>query len=444
MYRPTHPDNPRAGQPAEASPRRTTGPPLADGCGVYDRSYWLAYAANTLLMTSVSLLYRYGDFVSLLGGNELQLGWIVGIGTIGGLAMRLAQGASIVHYGPRKVWIFSLTLMIVSLLAHLLITRSDGPAIYLVRILFNTSLAGAFGCSITYISLRAPVERMAELIGTIGTSGFVGMVLGTQLGDLLCGAAVIARADIDRLFVVAAFLAACSLACVWMATHGELRPVVRPRPPVLWLIRRYHPGRLLLMAMMMGIGIGLPGTFLRPYAAELGIAKIGMFFGVYAVTAFALRIATRRLPAQIGIGPTILLGMTSLAVSMLLQLLVASTWQLIIPAVAAGVAHALLFPAMMAGGGMSFPVRYRGLAITLTLAMFDIGNLVGMPLAGSIIYYSEAEGLPGYPVMFISIAAMLSAASVYYALGMRRPAESPQREFVAEVPDEPETLEIVP
>ncbi len=437
-------DNPREKAPSGVLLRGTATAPMADGGGVYDRSYWLAYVANTLLMTCVSLLFRYGDFVSVLGGNELQLGWIVGIGTIGGLAMRLAQGASIVHYGPRKVWIFSLTLMVVALLAHLLITRSDGPAIYVVRILFNTSLAGAFGCSITYISLRVPVERMAEMVGTIGTSGFVGMILGTQLGDLLCGSEVIARSDIDRMFVVAALLAACSLVCVLMATHGEVRPVVRPRPPMLWLIRRYHPGRLLLMATMMGVGLGLPGTFLRPYAAEIGITKIGMFFGVYAATAFALRIATRRLPSQIGIGPTILLGMTSLVVSMLLQLVVASTWQLIIPAVAAGVAHALLFPAMMAGGGMSFPVRYRGLAITLTLAMFDVGNLVGMPLAGSIIYYAEAEQLPGYATMFITIATLVSAASIFFALGMRRPAKSSQREFAVESPGEPEVLEIAP
>src|SRR5690606_39334128 len=35
------------------------------------------------------------------------------------------------------------------------------------------------------ISRRAPPERMAELIGTLGTSGFVGMILGPIFGDLL-------------------------------------------------------------------------------------------------------------------------------------------------------------------------------------------------------------------------------------------------------------------
>ena len=45
-------------------------------------------------------------------------------------------------------------------------------------------VAGVFGASITYISTRAPAHRMAEIIGMLGTSGFVGMVAGTMLVSL--------------------------------------------------------------------------------------------------------------------------------------------------------------------------------------------------------------------------------------------------------------------
>ncbi len=395
-------------------------------------------------MTCVCLLFRYGDFIYLLGGSELQLGWIVGIGTIGALAMRLAQGASIDHYGPRNVWIFSLISVVVALLAHLMITRVDGPAIYLVRMLFHTGVAGAFGSSITYISLRVPVVRMAEVVGTLGSSAFLGMILGTQLGDLLCGGEVIERVHIHRLFLAAACMATCSLVCSWMATRGELRPAVRRRPPILWIIRRYHPGRLLLMGMMMGIGVGLPGTFLRPYTEALGITTIGTFFGAYAVTAFVIRMATRHLPARIGIAPTILLGITSLVISMILQLVVKETWHLAIPGVAAGVAHALLFPSMVAGGGTAFPTRYRGLATTLTLATFDIGNLFGMPLAGSIVYFSKTMDLPSYPIMFLSMAAVVTATSIYFALGERSTARSRRETLLPAAMPEQETVEIGP
>jgi MFS family permease len=382
----------------------------------YRGEFWFAYLANTSLMVTVSMLFRYSDFVELLGGTELQLGWIVGTGAVGSLLMRVVQGTSIDRQGPRSVWAFSLGLVIVMLLSHLAISRVDGPAIYLVRTAYHTGLAGAFGSSITYISRRVPIARTAEVIGTLGSSGFVGMVLGTQLGDLMCAGRQLARRDLDRLFVVAAALAAFSLCCALRATRGDIKPARRRRLPAVWLVRRYHPGRLLLMGLVMGAGLGMPGTFVRPYAASLGIGRIGLFFGTYAVTAFLVRLATRRLVQQIGVAGTIVTGMASLAGSMLLYLLVGTAWEFAVPAVATGVAHALLFPAVVAGGSLTFPARYRGLGTTLILGSFDLGNLIGMPLAGTVLSGAESLGWAAYPTMFCVMASGVGLTTAYYVL----------------------------
>lgn len=409
---PQSPPAPTTGGPASA--------PIHDPApSAYGRTFWLAYFANTTLMITVSLLFRYSDFVHLLGGTELQLGWIVGVGAVGSLMMRLAQGVGIDRYGPQRIWLASLLVVIGALLLHTAITRVDTPAIYILRTAYHTGLAGAFGASITYISRRVPVARMAELIGMLGSSGFVGMIVGTQVGDFLCRAEHLTRYHLDRLLLVAAALAACSLLGAWGATRGAARPVRRRRPPTLWIVRRYHPGRLILMGLMMGIGVGLPGTFLRPFAESLGITTIGTFFGVYAVTAFGLRLATRRFPQRLGIRRTILLGMGCLALSMLLYLFVRAPWQLAIPAVAAGAAHALLFPSVVAGCSQSFPDRHRGLGTTLVLGAFDLGNLIGMPLAGSLVYVADRAGMAGYPVLFVSLAVLLVAASGYYGHAQR-------------------------
>ena len=50
---------------------------------------------------AMALLFRYADFITLLGGSEWHLGWIVGIGMVGSLAMRLAMGSCIDHYRLR-------------------------------------------------------------------------------------------------------------------------------------------------------------------------------------------------------------------------------------------------------------------------------------------------------------------------------------------------------
>lgn len=400
-----------AALPLASRPRETAGEKA------YGRSFWFAYAANTALMVSVSLLFRYADFVEVLGGGELALGLIVGVGTIGSLAMRLAQGVAIDRYGSRSIWLGSLAVIFLMLLAHLAIRRVDAPWVYLVRIAYDCGVAGAFGASLTYISLKAPAARMAEMIGMLGSSGFVGMALGTQLGDALCAAPDLQRFHIDRLFWAAAAIIAFSALCTWIATRDAVRPVARRRrPPMAWLLRRYHPGPMLIMAMAMGMGLTLPQTFLRPYAESLGLARIGAFFAIYAVTAFTMRVALRRLPDRIGSRRAALLGMIALIAAMMLYLVVDAPWTLVFPGTVAGLAHALLFPAVMAGGNSTFPARHRGLATTLVLGLFDVGKLLGMPLAGGVIDAAAYAGLPPYPTMFLTMAALLTLAAVVYLL----------------------------
>ncbi len=58
----------------------------------YDAVFWVVFLANTALMVAVAVLFRYADFVTHAGGTDLQLGMIVGVGTLGALAMRIFQG----------------------------------------------------------------------------------------------------------------------------------------------------------------------------------------------------------------------------------------------------------------------------------------------------------------------------------------------------------------
>ena len=121
-----------------------------------------------------------------------------------------------------------------------------------------------------------------------------------------------------------------------------------------------------------------PQTFLRPFTADLGISRIAVFFSVYAPTAFLVRLVTRRLPDRVGTRPMILAGLSCLATSMLMYLVVHSEWQLAAPALLQGTAHALLFPSVIAGGSSAFPARYRGLATTLMLAASPGDEPVGI------------------------------------------------------------------
>lgn len=374
----------------------------------------MAYLANALTMIALSILVRYADFVTHLGGAEGRLGLIVGVGMVGSLVMRCAQGIGIDRLGARTIWLWSLAFLGLSLLAHCLVQSAGGPAIFGLRILMQTSVAGIFGASITYISRRVPPERMAEIIGTLGTSGFIGVLVGPQLADWICYGDQLERFQLNRLFLVAGALVGIAFVAAWGATRGQKVPAIRRSPNLFALMRRYHPGVILLVATAVGAGVSLPNTFLRTYAAEIGVSQIGVFFATYATTAFVVRMLSRRQLALRGNRFWVMWGLGALATSMLLYLTVRSTWQLMIPGSVAGVAHALLFPSVVAGGSTAFPERYRGLGTTLMLGMFDVGALVGAPAVGGLLHVARKFELPAYPVMFSSVATIVALIALTY------------------------------
>lgn len=405
---------------ADVEPAPPGLPPAAFG-----KPFWFSYVGNTLMMTAVSLLFVYADFIRLLGGTEQQLGRIVGTGMVGSILMRFAQGVGIDRIGARQVWLWSTGGYVACCLLHLTVEHVDQPGIYLLRIAYQSCLAGFFGASIAYVSGRAPIARLAEVVGTLGTSGFVGIVLGTSLGQLIVGDGRPTRGHIDLLFFTSAGLAAAAFGCAVVATRGVLRPMRRRRVPhPLWILRRYNPGLILLMSVATGLGLGLPQTFLRPFLVDREIHD-GMivFFGLYPPVAFVTRLSMRRVPDRFGIRPMIALGIVALVAGMMLFLPVRNAWLLIPPAIFLGVAHASLFPSVVAGASGAFPGRYRGLGTTLVLAMFDIGTFVGSPLAGEIVTRAQQAGLPPYTTMFATIAGLLAACGAIYFTCSRKVPE---------------------
>jgi len=399
---------------------------------MYNRTFWLAYAANTMLMVCVSLLFRYANFVSLRGGSELTLGLIVGVGMVGALAMRGILGMATDRYGARSVWMISLSLVTLSMLGHWALTPTRGPLfdglVYLARILQMVGLAGAFGASLTFISLRAPAHRIGEMVGTLGSSGFIGLALGPLLGDWLFSQSAEVTTDmVQRMFLSAAAAAAVALLFTFLATCGSTPIRSDERPALLRLVRRYHPGVILICAAAMGIGVMLPHTFLQPYAEQLDIHRIRTFFFVYAATAFGVRILSRHFTDRHGIRFTAQLGFGFMTASMLSFIIVGNEYMLALPAALGGISHAFLFPAVVKGGSISFPARYRGLATTLVLAMFDVANLIGQPVIGAVVELAPRAGLPGYPTMFVGIACVMVVAGISAAWIRESPAAADER-----------------
>ena len=103
---------------------------------------------------------------------------------------------------------------------------------------------------------------------------------------------------------------ACFTSCVvaWLTRRHLHVPPQNP-PAALRLLVHYWPGAVVLVAITLGMGLGVTTVFLTRFATELRSAGIRTFFTAYSIVALIFRVPGTRWANTIGRHKTILLGL---------------------------------------------------------------------------------------------------------------------------------------
>ncbi|NNJ27467.1 hypothetical protein LzC2_35720 [Planctomycetes bacterium LzC2] len=406
--------------------------PLRSRSEVYHAAFWVAFAANMLVVSSNALTFRFAELVNFLDGTEGLAGLTVSVATLGAVLARFKIGEAIDRLGVRKVWAAcsglgvcgALILAAAGPLAEALPTGA-GPTrtwlserlpIFAGRLLFTVGLAGQFGCSLVHIQNIVPASRRTEAIATFGSSGFLGMMTGTVLGD------VIFHHSVGASRYVALFGASAACGLTYLLFTLYLTRTYRHEPPTertgaITLLRRHWPGPVTWVGGAMGLGFAVSTVFLTRFATARGLPGIFPFFMGYALSAFTFRVLTRRWSEKVGRHRMIDFGLAGQTVGFVSLPFVTEGWHLVPPAILIGFGHALLFPAVVSLGTETYPLRYRGTASTLILGFFDLGMLVCAPVLGGIVDFGAANGLSGgteFVPMFLGAALLVCGIGVYY------------------------------
>lgn len=404
-----------------------SGPTEAEQ-SIYRGSFWLAYAANVVLVCANSLTFHFAEYVAALGGNEELTGTIVSTGLCAAVCMRVFLGQAIDRHGTRHIWLLASLLYIAGGMTFLVPDRLS-PLIWLGRIAYQVGLAGMFSSSIVHIQNQVPAHRRTEVIGVLGSSGFVGTIIGTQLGDVIFNLLPAGSPRFIAMFGGSALLGVVHLAIVFRLTLRDVHAPPAETPGAHRLLVRYWPGTIVLVAMAMGTSFTVTTVFLTRFATASNLRGIGTFFMVYSLTAFFCRWFSREWGDSMGRHRMVLWGLAGLACGQWMFLIVSSEWMFVFPALSCGFGHALLFPAVVSLGAGSFPVHYRGTGTTLVLGFTELGTIVSAPLLGSVIdYFDDA----GYPQMFLAAGAVaMLVGLVYAATAARHPDHDPHAVEVA-------------
>ena len=391
-----------------------------------------SYVANLTLVTANAATFIFADWVAWLaqdsaGGvpyHEELPGRIVQFGILASISGRLFLGQSIDRFGVKRVWLVMSTFALTGLCIFASL-RSLSPLLPIGRICFATGLGGMFTCGTFHIQSCVAEHRRTEFIALLGSSGFVGMILGPQLADFLKWMSA-GNEDVffPRVFTVGASLIVGYILCLLFVTRGLSRPEhVETRPSLIRLTRRYWPGAIVGVAMAMGLVFTVPSLFLVRFNNHEHFGGIATYWTTYAITAFLFRLFTASLSQTVGRYRLILFGLFAQGIGLWAMIPVTQWWHLLFSATLCGFGHALLFPSIVSLGTQPFPARYRGSGTNLTLGCFDLGAGISAPLLGRIIDLPQFEGV-GFRQMFFVAGSVPVLVAVLWFFVKRRSTDS--------------------
>jgi len=337
-------------------------------------------------------------FVRAVGGDELTIGVVLGVGLAASVAVRPLVGTLLDRVGRRRVLLWSGATNALSFLPFLLVDRV-GPALFLLAAVHLVIGGALFAGYFTYAADLVPSGRRVEGIAIFGVAGMATNGLGPALGENL-----IVRVGWTAFFITASGFAFLSFALTAYARDVGPRARARTEPggglrrDVFRILRHGALGPVLVATLLFGAGINAAFYFVAPFTRDLGMPRTAPFFVAYATTTIVLRLFGRRLPDRLGAHPIAVPSFALFAAGLAALALLPLPGILIGAGIACGAGHGSLFPVLNGLTIARTPARLHGVVVSLYTAALDAGAVIGTPLCGAI-----AHGA-GYRVMYTTMA----------------------------------------
>ncbi len=354
----------------------TAAPPL------YTRAFWIACALHFTGGMSHAMLFLLPLFVRQLGGDELLIGLLLGVGLGVSVAVRPGVGALLDRVGRRHVLLGCGVLNTASLPLFCFV-HTTGAALVALTILHLVIGGALFAAYFTYAADLVPAARRAEGIAIFGVAGMIPGGLGPALGESLIG-----RAGYPGFFVTAAGFALASLALTLLvAERPRAAQATTPGPGRGALgrtLRQAHLLPILCATVCFGAGVNAAFFFVAPFTQDLGLARAAPFFVAYATTTVLLRVAGRRLPDRLGPHRIAVPAFGIFALGLGGLCLLPAPGMLVLAGIACGAGHGSLFPVLNALAVERTPLPLHGTVVSLYTGAMDLGGVLGTPACGLV------------------------------------------------------------
>jgi MFS family permease len=384
---------------------------------LYTREFRRAWCLHFSGAMSLALFLLFPLYVKALGGDELTIGLVLGVGTAASVAARPFVGVLVDRVGRRRVLVCGAIGNVASWIPFFFLTGT-GPALYLWATVHEMVWGALFAAYFSYAADLAPPARRAEGIAIFGVAGMAANGLAPLIGER-----VIDASGFGAFFGLAICFGLVSLGFSLLVPATAHAVVHHDSPAfrrIVALARHPDLARIMLATAVLGVAINAAYFFVAPFTRTIGIERTGPFFAAYSATSIAIRLVRRRSLDAMGAHRVALPGFVAYAAGLAgLALLPfvpggAATTVLVACGAACGAAHGSLFPVLNALAVSRGPRREQGAVVGLHTAAIDAGAVFGTPLCGAI-----ADSL-GYPAMFGVMSVASLGGLVIMALDAQR------------------------
>lgn len=371
---------------------------------------------------SVGMLFLFSGFYLLvpalplyikeMGGNDSQVGLVVGLFTLAAVVLRPVVGGLLDTYGRRPFMLWGLLFFAVAMFLY--DWMAGIAALIGLRLFHGLSWAvstTAIGTAVTDI---IPASRRGEGMGWYGMAMTVAMAIGP-----LAGIWMIEYQSFQALFWLATGLSVVALVLVFSSKTPE-----PPRTP----FRRgglFEKSVLPITAALFFLALSYGGiiTFLPLFAASLGV-NAGTFFLVYAITLTLTRPLAGKLSDKLGETAVIVPALFVAVAALLVLSLSTGAVGILGAAVLYGIGFGASQPALQAATLRLAPPERRGVANASFFTAFDLGIGFGSIGLGWVLQYAS------YSALFLSGAVSVLICFVIFVSAVRGPLSRTEKAAV--------------
>ncbi|AFU12977.1 MFS transporter [Bacillus toyonensis] len=337
-------------------------------------------------------------FIKEIGGNESQVGLMMGMFTIAAVVIRPIIGGMLDQYGRRSFIIFGLILFGLTMYSYNL--ASTIVLLAVLRVIHGVTWAVSTTAVGTAITDIIPDSRRGEGMGWYGMAMTIAMAIGPMIGLW-----VVQYYSFHGLFLLATLLSFMAV-ILSLITKMPFKPQKEKGK-----IQLFEKSVLSITVVVFFLSFAYGGitTFLPLFASSINVNP-GTFFLVYAIALTIVRPISGKLLDKYGEVFIILPALCITILAIVVLTMANGLTGIIIAATLYGVGFGSAQPALQAAMLTIVDPSKRGVANASFFTAFDLGIGLGAILLGFV------SQMFGYRILFT--ASSVSAVIALLVFGM--------------------------